>query len=216
MQYISYQNMKDVALWNLILRSDMKALSVLYKRHYELLLNFGLKYTSDENLVKDCIQDIFVKFSTSRRLSPTDYVRSYLLTSLKNAISDKLFSRKVMENLDESSFSLQMEDAAIESLFNKDDEELRLGKKMVIAYNSLPENQRMAIYLRYIRGLSYKEMAVVLNINPQSSMNLVSRALTNLRSKISSEAFLLLLLIFFQEYIIPFEHFLLNFYGKSE
>lgn len=87
MQYTSYQNMKDVALWNLVLKGDMKALSFLYKKHYELLLNFGLKYTSDEEFVKDCIQDLFVKLCTSKRLSSTEYVRSYLLTSLKNVIS---------------------------------------------------------------------------------------------------------------------------------
>lgn len=56
MQYTLYQNMKDVALWNLVLKGDMKAMSLLYKKHYELLLNFGLKYTSDEEFVKDCIQ----------------------------------------------------------------------------------------------------------------------------------------------------------------
>lgn len=58
------------------------------------------------------------------------------------------------------------------------------------AYRLLPNNQRMAIYLRYIKGLSYKEMAEVLDINPQSSMNLVSRALTKLRSKLSNDDFL--------------------------
>ena len=45
MQYTSaYQNMTDKALWNLAVKGDKKALSVLYKKHYELLLNFGLKY----------------------------------------------------------------------------------------------------------------------------------------------------------------------------
>lgn len=67
------------------------------------------------------------------------------------------------------------------------------------AYRLLPNNQRMAIYLRYIKGLSYKEMAEVLDINPQSSMNLVSRALTKLRSKLSNDDFLFIFsFIFFQ------------------
>lgn len=197
MQYISCPNMNDVALWNLILKGDMKAMSLLYKEHYELLLNFGLKYTSDEEFVKDCIQDVFVKLCTSKQLSPTKYVRSYLLTSLKHTIFDKLSSLKVTEELDEHHFELKIEDTVLETLFKDNDEDLQLSKKLVSAYKSLPENQRMAIYLRYVKGLSYKEIAVVLNINPQSSMNLVSRALNNLRSKMTLDEYLLMMILFF-------------------
>lgn len=185
MKHISYQDMKDTALWNLVLKGDMEALSFLYKKYYELLLNFGIKYISDEEFVKDCIQDVFVKLCTSKHLSPTKYVRSYLLTSLKNIISDKLSSLKVTEYLDENFFDLKIEDTALETLFKDNDEALQLSKKLANAYKSLPPNQRMSIYLHYIRELSYKEMAVALNINPQSSMNLVSRALANLRSKMA-------------------------------
>lgn len=194
MQY-TLCNMKDVSLWDLVLKGDMNALSVLYQKHYGLLLNFGLKYTSDEELVKDCIQDVFVKICTSRRLSSTEYVRSYLLTSLKNIISDKLSSTRPTEELDEHVFELKVEDAAIESLFRGNDEELQLSRRLISAYRSLPENQRMAIYLRYVKGLSYKEMAAFLHVNPQSSMNLVSRALAGLRSRMTLDEYLLFVFV---------------------
>lgn len=197
MQYAIYQNMKDVALWDLVLKGDMKAMSVLYKRHYDLLFNFGLKYVQDEDFVKDCIQDVFVKLCTSKHLSHTDYVRSYFLTSLKHTMSDKLSALKPLEELNEHSFNLSIEDTALSVLFKDSDEELGLSQRLVSAYKSLQENQRMAIYLRYIKGLSYKEIAVILDINPQSSMNLVSRALANLRSKMSLEDYLLILILLF-------------------
>ena len=177
--------MEDIALWNLMLKGNMKPLEALYRRHYELLLNFGLKYTLDEEFVRDCIQDLFVKICSSSSLSATDYVRSYLLTSLK-----------LTEDINELSFELKVEDASLEVLFKDNDEDLRVGKKMLEAYKSLPDNQRVAIYLRYIKGLSYKEVAAVLDINPQSSMNLVSRALTNLRSKMTLEEYFLLISLF--------------------
>lgn len=197
MQYTIYQKMEDVALWNLVLEGDMKAMSVLYKRHYDLLFNFGLKYVQNDDFVKDCIQDVFVKLCTSKHLSHTDYVRSYFLTSLKHTISDKLSSLKPLEELSEHSFNLSIEDTALSVLFKDGDEELGIGQRLVSAYKSLPDNQRIAIYFRYIKGLSYKEIAVLLDINPQSSMNLVSRALANLRSKMSFEDYLLVLILFF-------------------
>ncbi|MEY8687721.1 RNA polymerase sigma factor [Bacteroides sp. AN502(2024)] len=188
--------MSDVVLWDLMLKGDMKAMSLLYKKHYELLLNFGLKYTSDEEFVKDCIQDVFVKLCVSKRLSSTKYVRSYLLTSLKHIIFDELSSLKVTEELDEHFFELKIENSVLETLFKGNDEDLQLSKKLINVYKSLPDNQRMAIYLRYVRGLSYKEMAIVLNVNPQSSMNLVSRALTSLRSKMTLDEYLLIMILF--------------------
>lgn len=69
-------------------------------------------------------------------------------------------------------------------------------KNLQAAYKQLSENQRMAIYLRYIKGLSYREVAAVLEINPQSAMNLVSRTLTSLRSKMTLKEYLFFLPFF--------------------
>ena len=65
-----------------------------------------------------------------------------------------------------------------------------LSRRLVKAYNSLTYNQRVSIYLRYVRGLSYKETAAVMEMNPQSAMNLVSRALKSLRSEMGAAPFL--------------------------
>ena len=178
-----------------MLKGDTKPLEVLYKRHYELLLNFGLKYVSDEEFVKDCIQDLFVKLCSSTRLSPTD-VRSYLLTSLKNLIFDKLSSLKSTEDINALPFDLTIEDTSLEVLFKDNDEDIQMIKNLQEAYKQLSENQRMAIYLRYIKGLSYREVAAVLEINPQSAMNLVSRTLTSLRSKMTLKEYLFFLPFF--------------------
>ncbi len=191
----AYNSMKDEALWDFARHGDAKALSVLYRRHYDLMFNFGLKYAGDEEVVKDCIQDIFVKFSVSRRLSHTDYVRSYFLTALRNSILDKMAARKPTDELDERVFRMEIEDAAIERLFSHNDEQVTLGKRLMAAYGELTENQRTAIYLRFVSGLSYKEIAAILEINPQSSMNLVSRAVARLRSKLTPEEFLMMTML---------------------
>ncbi len=196
----AYNSLNDEVLWDFARHGDAKALSVLYRRHYDLMFNFGLKYVRDEEVVKDCIQDIFVKFSVSRRLSHTDYVRSYFLTALRNSILDKMAARKPTDELDERAFRLEIEDAAIERMFSRSDEQIRLGKRLMAAYGELTENQRTAIYLRFVSGLSYKEIAAVLEINPQSSMNLVSRAIARLRAKLSPEEFLMLTVLFMQNF----------------
>lgn len=94
---------------------------------------------------------------------------------------DKLSSIKQTEDIEEASFDLKINDSALAFLFRKNDDDLRLSRQLLNSYRQLPENQREAIYLRYIKGLSYKEIAEVLVITPQSSMNLVSRGLSKLR-----------------------------------
>lgn len=174
--------MNDIELWKLVLKGDSSALSMLYCRYYELMLNFGLRYTPDVDLVKDCIQDVFVKICSSRRLSDLTYVRSYLLASMRNIMIDRLSALHIEENIDDYAFCLDIDDAALERIFMHDDEKLRLSRRLLSAYGMLPKKQREVLYLRYVKGLSHKEVAAVLEINPQSSMNQIHRALDRLRA----------------------------------
>ena len=184
----------DETLWQLLLQGQTSVLEILYRRHYDLLLNYGLKCCPDKELVKDCIQDLFVKLHESHHLSPTDHVNTYLLRALKNHLNNKLSAQKEMENIEDVDFQLMVDDSTLETLFQKDDEALRLSRQLLNVYRQLPENRREAIYLRYVRGMSYKEIAEILGITPQSGMNLVQRALTQLRSVIQSENLLLLVI----------------------
>lgn len=174
--------MDDIELWKLVLKGDSSALSMLYCRYYELMLNYGLRYTSDVDLVKDCIQDVFVKICSSRRLSDLTYVRSYLLASMRNVLIDRLSALHIEENIDDYAFCLDIDDAALERIFMHDDEKLRLSRRILSAYGMLPKKQREVLYLRYVKGLSHKEVAAALEINPQSSMNQIHRALDRLRA----------------------------------
>lgn len=185
--------MNEAELWSKVLSGDMTALSLLYKQNYNLLFNWGMRFVSDEEFVKDCIQDVFVKICSSRKLSSTPYVRSYLLTSLRNMIFDRVASAHDDVSITGRLFEIDDNDSGIELLFKDDDDSRMLGRRLVMAYNSLTYNQRVSVYLRYVRGLSYKEIAAVMEMNPQSAMNLVSRALKSLRSEMGAAPFLIYL-----------------------
>lgn len=185
--------MNEAELWSKILSGDMTALSLLYKQNYNLLFNWGMRFVSDEEFVKDCIQDVFVKICSSRKLSSTPYVRSYLLTSLRNMIFDRVASAHDDVSISGRLFEIDDNDSGIELLFKDDDDSRMLGRRLVMAYNSLTYNQRVSVYLRYVRGLSYKEIAAVMEMNPQSAMNLVSRALKSLRAEMGATPFLIYL-----------------------
>lgn len=191
-----YSDSDDATLWSLLLNGDTGVLETLYRRYYDLLFNYGIKLCADEEVVKDCIQNLFVKMHKSNSLNETVSVRSYLLKSLKNILYDKLKATKETVSIHEMSFNLPFEDHTIDQLFPKDDEQLLLSRRLMEAYSRLPESQKTAIYLRYIKGFSYKEIAEVMEINIQSCMNCVFRGLAKLRSLLSATSLFLFFFYF--------------------
>lgn len=174
--------MTDITLWNLSIEENQKALELLYQKYYPLLLNYGLKCCSDRELIKDCIQDLFINIYGNKRLSCTDItVRAYLLRALRNNMMRKISVQHDTEVLDDLSFHIPTDENLFEQLFPKNDHELLLARRLLKAIAQLSDNQKTVIYLRYVKELSFKEISDIMMVNVQSSMNLASRALSKLR-----------------------------------
>ena len=78
-------NDKTACLVTAFQSGDVSAFSTLYDMHINLLFNYGCKLTTDKELLKDCIHDVFVKLYTKKaELGIIDNFKSYLLISLKN------------------------------------------------------------------------------------------------------------------------------------
>lgn len=183
MAVTDYREMTDSELCLHASKGAMEATEMLYKRHYELLLNFGMKYYADRDFVKDCIQDLFVKLICNPGgFAGVTYVRAWLLVSLKNVIYDKLKSIKTHSQLEEVPFMNLPDEVFLSGIAEGySDEELKRLRELMRAFRRLSGNQRMAIYLHYVRGMSHKEISVFMNMKAQSSMNLLSRAVVKLR-----------------------------------
>lgn len=184
--------MDDLALWDLLIKGDQKALEILYQKYYSLLLNYGLKCNPNKELIKDCIQDLFVNLFQNNSIKNTNItVRSYLLKALRNNLLYKLSSQKEENSLDESVFHIPENEDLFEQLFPKNDQDVLLARRLMDAVSQLTPNQKSVLYLRYVKELSYKEIADIMDMNVQSSMNLANRALTKLRSLIGQDEHLL-------------------------
>ena len=69
---------------------DDKAYAELYDMYIQMLYNYGLKLTSDQELLKDCVHDVFVKVYLKRNdKNAIKNLCSYLLISLKNRLLDE-------------------------------------------------------------------------------------------------------------------------------
>lgn len=173
----------DEILCKLASRGDKEAMQAIYTRYYSLMLNFGLKYCDDAEIVRDCIQDMFLKLLCHPSiLGSTRSLRSYLLISLRNQLFD--FMRNHEQKISLEDLNPQFVDLEEFLQFESEgisDEEVNERKRLMMVLKELNANQRMALYLHYVRDLSHKEISDILDINPQSSMNLLYRSLTKLR-----------------------------------
>jgi RNA polymerase sigma factor (sigma-70 family) len=181
-------------LWLHFLEGDKNAMSEIFLQFHDDLFRYGVKLAGDENLVKDSIQDLFLKLWKNRtNLKPVENLKPYLFKSLRNHIIDSLELRKStvsIENDFEHSFEVvySTEDFLINSQVTKD-----TRKQIIDALNQLMPRQREAIYLRYFEELDFDTIATVMDMNVQSARNLLHRGISALREKMLLWSFFVLL-----------------------
>lgn len=163
-------------------QGDHKSFAQLYDMYINQLFNFGLRLTTDRELLKDCIHDVFVKIYVKREeLSEVVNFRSYLFISLKNRICDEL--RRLVFGSDVQVDSLQRvaEDADVEEDYLRHEAEFFQSVKVESLLRQLSKRQRQAITLYYMEEKKYEDICVIMDMNYQSVRNLVCRSLNRLR-----------------------------------
>lgn len=174
----------DEILSLLASRGDREAIQTIYRRYYPLMLNFGLKYYDNPALVRDCIQDLFVRLCLHPAiLGGTRSLRSYLLVSLRNLMMDAIRDSHPGD-VSLSDFTPRFTDIEEFRQFESEgvsDDEMRARQRLTRILNELSPNQKMILYLYYVRDLSHKDIADIMDIKPQSSMNLLSRTIIRIR-----------------------------------
>ena len=187
-------NSSDITLWNQLRSGDEEAFSSLFERYYSTLVNYGKTLMTGEDLVKDCVQDVFVDIWTYRyKLNEAIVVKAYLLSSVRKRIArlhhrEHIFSN--IKNVDSLEFLF---DFSIEDRLIADETTAKKVEQLNKSINQLSDRQKGAIYLRYHQGLSVEQVAEVLNLNYQSTKNLLHRAILQLRKDFPISVLFLLL-----------------------
>lgn len=180
-----YSNDRVVSLIQAFQLGDSAAFSSLYDMHINILLNFGSKLTTDKELLKDCIQDVFIKlYSKKDELDVINNFKSYLFISLKNKIFDEYrkkmyISDTPVEETNLSSSSNLEQDYVIKEQTQM--ENLMVQRLLV----QLSPRQREVLTLYYLEEKKYEDICIIMNMNYQSVRNLMHRSLTKLRSLVS-------------------------------
>lgn len=180
---------KDIQLWHCILNGNRASLSILFKKYYSPLLNYGLKILSREDLVKDSIQEVFFTIWKDReQLSEVKYVRSYLYSSFRRAVFRRAEIKENRNERDELYFA-----ESFRELLNKEQlmikKELKKEQKqrLLKALQVLTKKQKEAIFLKFNNGLSNEEISQIMAVNRQSVYNYIHRAIMALQDYLKTD-----------------------------
>lgn len=186
----------DNDLWTELKAGDEKAFSILFKRYYGYLIQYGNSFSPFSEKIQDCVQDVFTDIWIYRNsLTSTVVVKAYLLSCVRKRIAnleqkDKVFNKS--KSVDALAFLF---DFSVEQQLISDEVTAGNVTQLNKVLNVLPVRQKEALYLRYHHGLSVDEIAAILNVNYQSANNLLHRALVNIRKEWRGTLGLLIVLL---------------------
>lgn len=169
---------EDVSLWSQIKKSEREGLEALYKKYIQELFRLGMSIKGDRSLVKDCIQEVFLKIWQYRyTMKTTDNVKLYLFKCLSNKIRKEVGKDKKRYG------QLNLEWA--DSLPSEKEEEGSFEKRkdLMEALESLPARQHEVIHLLYFENHSYEDISIIMGINVQSVYTLSWKAIANLKKR---------------------------------
>ncbi|NJN24794.1 MAG: sigma-70 family RNA polymerase sigma factor [Cyclobacteriaceae bacterium] len=202
MSLVEFHNEKDNFVWSKFREGNPRAFELIYERNIQLLANFGRRICTDDDMVSDAIQDVFVDLWRNREnLGQTDSIKYYLIKAFRRNLVKKLISARKFEygenNL--SGFEGEFELSHEVMIMDKEYETEKI-ERLIAHLGALPPRQKEALFLRFYGELNYSEIAKIMEINQQSAYNMVFRALEVLRKELtlSLSALSVLLNMFFE------------------
>lgn len=190
MQEESQNHDRIVLAWNQFLEGKKDAFGTLFELTSDRLYRYGMKFAKDEELVKDCIQDLFIKLHHNQQnYSNINNPLFYLFRALRNLLVDAIQQREKVLYLspEEIPFHVKFVFDPSNDDFN---EEIKEQFSKVIRL--LSDRQKEAIYLRYQADMSYEEISKLMGINYQSVRNIIHRSLEKIRSEMNLNVFIAL------------------------
>ena len=183
--------------WKAFKTGNEASFSLLYENYSPGLYNYGSKFSIDKDLIKECIQELFVQIWTKRNtIGNPAHVKNYLYKSFRNLIVKKiaqLQKNKDFEELEDYAFSVRVN---IEEALIDDERRKEITEQLQLTISGLTPRQKEAIFLKFYEQLSYEEIAEVMGITVKASYKLMARSLDYLRNNLSKEDLLMLYLMF--------------------
>ncbi len=175
---------------------DVQAFNRLVIAYQQMAYNFACRMLRDEEAAADATQDAFIAAFTHLRDFRGGSFKAWLLRIVHNRVLDQLRShqRHPIESLESLTAD---DDAPLLQIVNggPTPEEMALSGELMRCLESglqvLPPDQRAALVLSDVQGMSYEDIAVATGANLGTVKSRLSRARSAMRSYLEQHSELL-------------------------
>jgi RNA polymerase sigma-70 factor (ECF subfamily) len=156
-----------------------KDFKMIYDTHFDDLRRYLIYRSGDQDLSGDIAQNVFMKVWTKKIEIASGNIKSLLFKMATDEFISHIRRKKVEKEYTES-IDLRL----IREPDNNDD---LLEKKVLFqkALNQLPEKQKTALLMNKMQGLTYKEIAEVLNLSQKAIERRIGLALKALKQNLN-------------------------------
>lgn len=183
------ESFDEMTCWRQLKNDDRQGLEGLYVKYSRELFRYGMAVHSDRDLIKDCIQELFIDLWKYRRsLRDTTDIKIYLCKSLSNKIFRqlKLEKRRLEQDNQEIYGSLYPSEGFLTEAPDQAEEE---NRQLQMAISQLPERQKEIIQYVFFDQLSSAEVSRKMGIGVQSVYTLTWKAIGKLKKSFLSILF---------------------------
>ena len=156
-----------------------KDFKMIYDTHFDDLRRYLIYRSGNQDLSGDIAQNVFMKVWTKKIEIASGNIKSLLFKMATEEFISHIRRKKVEKEYTES-IDLRL----IREPDNNDD---LLEKKVLFqkALNQLPEKQKTALLMNKMQGLTYKEIAEVLNLSQKAIEKRIGLAFKALKQNLN-------------------------------
>lgn len=175
-------------------RGDTSAFQQLFEKYIAQVVGFAAQFVGIRARAEELAQDVFLQiYRTRARYVPRARFKTWLYRMVTNACLSELRRgdyRGRVQSLDHPP-ATHGDDPQLLETPTRSSEDVLLGQEVVSRLQSalaeLPPQQRAALLLARVEGLSYEEVAAALETSVSAVKSLVHRATVSMREQIHQE-----------------------------
>jgi RNA polymerase sigma-70 factor (ECF subfamily) len=184
----------DVQLMLAVQRGDRFAFEQLFEKHARGVVGFAAQFVGAHARAEELAQDVFLQiYRTRARYLPTARFTTWLYRMVTNACLSEVrrADHRSRVRLADPLHEQDDDPGSLAEVASSSSEEVVLSQESLnrlrVELDQLPAQQRAALLLARVQGLSYEEVAEALTTSVSAVKSLIHRATVTLRDRMQEE-----------------------------
>ena len=144
----------------------------LFRRHYSAMYRLAKTMLYDADECKDVVSEVFTRLLRGDVVPQEERIEGYLMTSVRNKCRDVLSHKDIRQRV-EKLYSQELIQSQV--VYINDDD--RLERLMQFVEREFPPLTQQIFRLRFLREMTYEEVAQVVGVSKVTVYNHLSQSL---------------------------------------